>query len=150
MERFDATPVIEKLRLRGRFFKDGVKEMLEPDLYRIYERGVKNGTLSRKDADHISLRLGLMPHDIWGFEKWEGPDEVEPPPSASLKNAFKTHCKYGHALVEGNLLYDKKGGRRCRTCKNETERQYQLRKRAARVAALAVAASEPELEVVSV
>jgi hypothetical protein len=34
----------------------------------------------------------------------------------------KTECKRGHALVEGNLYYNNRGGRRCKACVKDADR----------------------------
>lgn len=36
----------------------------------------------------------------------------------SLSRA-KTHCPSGHSYAEENLVFDERGGRRCRTCRRE-------------------------------
>jgi hypothetical protein len=41
----------------------------------------------------------------------------------------KTHCKRGHELVGDNLLYDKRGGRRCKACFYQWQRDNSWRLR---------------------
>lgn len=48
-------------------------------------------------------------------------------------NAAKTHCKQGHPLEGDNVKILKRGGRGCRTCYNQWNRDY--RRRNAEVAA---------------
>jgi hypothetical protein len=51
--------------------------------------------------------------------------------NAAKKN--RTHCPYGHAYTPANTVISKRGGRSCRTCKNDGERaRYDPAKRAAR------------------
>jgi hypothetical protein len=38
------------------------------------------------------------------------------------RNSQKTHCAYGHAFGGENLIIEKNGSRRCRTCKNARRR----------------------------
>jgi hypothetical protein len=48
------------------------------------------------------------------------------PNSIQGKNARKTHCLHGHALVAGNLSADalKRGERICMTCARQWDRNY--------------------------
>ena len=39
----------------------------------------------------------------------------------------KTHCVNGHAFAGYNLLFNKRGQRQCRTCKNAQARDYKAR-----------------------
>lgn len=50
-----------------------------------------------------------------------------------LRNAErdKTHCPYGHAYSGENVRYTKDGYRICRTCENERQLQYRIKKSAA-------------------
>lgn len=41
----------------------------------------------------------------------------------SVINLMKSHCEHGHPFDAENTLQRSDGGRRCRTCKNESERR---------------------------
>lgn len=45
--------------------------------------------------------------------------------------ASKTHCKAGHPLTGYNLIIPKDGRRRCRVCRQATNRRYLARKKEA-------------------
>jgi hypothetical protein len=50
--------------------------------------------------------------------------------SPAAANVHKTHCPKGHPYDEANTYVNPAhGGRVCRTCNNEAQRAYQLRKR---------------------
>lgn len=50
--------------------------------------------------------------------------------TVAARNAAKTHCGEGHEYAGDNLLIvQTTGERRCRTCTNETARQYRNRQR---------------------
>jgi hypothetical protein len=52
-----------------------------------------------------------------------------------INNKDKTHCERGgHPLEGANLLLDKHGRRKCRTCQIEHQRAYDARKRAKKAA----------------
>ena len=48
----------------------------------------------------------------------------------AVANRAKTHCPQGHAYTPDNLVASGRG-RVCRACRNETNKRYRLRKKAA-------------------
>lgn len=63
------------------------------------------------------------------------PDHLEPVPIAEnirrSPHSHKTHCIRGHEFTPDNILWQRDGGRRCRACKREYERDYMKARRAA-------------------
>lgn len=41
----------------------------------------------------------------------------------------RTHCKHGHPMTPQNVIHDPRGGRRCRTCQNQFNKQWRDRVR---------------------
>lgn len=63
------------------------------------------------------------------------PNHLEPVTHAvNLFRARKTHCRHGHALVDGNL-YWWHGLRRCVRCNTEATKRRDAKRRAARMVA---------------
>lgn len=79
---------------------------------------------------HETCHLGdLCPHRACC-----NPDHLEPVPLLTNVrrghgNGAKTHCPQGHEYTEENTIQDKSGGRRCKNCTYERNRQYKLSKR---------------------
>lgn len=48
--------------------------------------------------------------------------------SASALNARKTHCIHGHELTEENTYRKPDGGRQCKPCRRETDRERRARR----------------------
>lgn len=52
---------------------------------------------------------------------------------ASGHYVFRTHCRYGHAFVPGNIYVDREGRRKCIECRRAYGRRHDpIRRRAAR------------------
>lgn len=50
--------------------------------------------------------------------------------SPMAENARKTHCKHGHAFIEGNIYtHPKRRTRHCRACLNRAAREYAKRQK---------------------
>jgi hypothetical protein len=122
---------------------------------------VWKGARGYKGYGALSFRGKITPAHRYSYEYYKGPipqglvidhlcrntfcvnpDHLEPVStktnllrgiSFSAKNAVKTHCKYGHPF-EGDNLRLSNGGRICRTCRRESgrkcdaKRKYQKRR----------------------
>lgn len=45
------------------------------------------------------------------------------------RDAYKTHCKHGHALTDDNVYTDKRGFRSCKACQRQRTQAYRARPR---------------------
>lgn len=84
------------------------------------------------DLDHLCRRtLCVRPDHL---EPVDHRTNVLRGTSHQARNAVKTHCKRGHPL-SGDNLWERQGGRTCRTCwrdaNREAQRRYRERKRQA-------------------
>lgn len=57
-------------------------------------------------------------------------EAVTPLENARRRKDVKTHCAQGHEYTQENSLYDGRGNRLCRTCRNATVRAHRRRRRA--------------------
>lgn len=85
------------------------------------------------DDDPLNCALVNL---AWGTPSENTLDMVR---NGNHPSARKTHCSRGHALIEGNLIASKDGGRRCLACKRKrwaacTEEQKARRRKADREA----------------
>lgn len=106
------------------------------------------GIFRGEDRNHVAHRFayetfvepadGLDIDHLCRIRNCVNPDHLEPVTrrenllrgeTLTAANTGKTHCPKGHPLVEPNLCGGM-NGRKCKTCKNEAERERQRRLRA--------------------
>ena len=46
-----------------------------------------------------------------------------------LRRARTTHCRHGHPYILENIIYDKKGLRRCKTCERNGQRRWKQKQK---------------------
>ncbi len=71
-------------------------------------------------------------HLFLGTQKENMHDAIKKGRMEVSRTQFKTHCKHGHPLVDGNLQYYGNGQRRCLTCRRQTARLMKARLDASR------------------
>lgn len=100
------------------------------------------GPLRRQMAHHLTYRLdgraipeGYLLDHICRVRNCVNPDHLRPLTNRenvllgigpTAINAQKTYCSKGHEFTPENTWRDRRGGRRCRTCHNESERVRRL------------------------
>ncbi len=70
---------------------------------------------------------------LCGVRHCVNPDHLEPvthQENVRRAVARRTHCPNGHLYADGNSVSDYAGGRRCLTCRRETNAAYMRRRRA--------------------
>lgn len=128
---FDGTPCIiwpgAKDQGYGRIKIKGRKLMAHRVIYENIKGKIKRGL----ELDHLCRNRGCV-----------NPDHLEPVTTkenvlrgngACARNARKTHCKNGHALVPGNIVkrHDHPSSRECLICHRANGRNTYRRKNAA-------------------
>lgn len=75
------------------------------------------------DLDHLCLVTRCA--NPWHLEP------VTRSENSRRKWAIYTHCKQGHEFTSENTYVDPRGHRNCRACTNESQRRYNMRRKAA-------------------